>query len=56
MAKKVIMLSTTQKLVNDVKKDTPLTVTLKAYAVENPKEVVVFRKAIFIYPRADKLQ
>ncbi|MBD3794346.1 MAG: cytochrome c oxidase accessory protein CcoG [Epsilonproteobacteria bacterium] len=56
MAKKVIMLSTTQKLVNDATKDTPLTVTLKAYAVENPKEVVVFRKAIFIYPRADKLQ
>jgi polyferredoxin len=56
MAKKVIMLSTTQKLVNDATKDTPLTVTLKAYAVENPKEIVVFRKAIFIYPRADKLQ
>ena len=56
LAKKVIKLSTTQKLVNDNTKDTPLTVTLKAYAKENPKEVVVFRKAVFIYPRADKLK
>jgi len=56
MAKKVISLTTTQRLVNDATKDTPITVTLKAYAVENPKEVVVFRKAVFIYPRADKLQ
>jgi cytochrome c oxidase accessory protein FixG len=56
MAKKVIQLSTTQRLVDDATKDTPITVTLKAYAVENPEKVFVLRKAVFIYPRADKLK
>jgi len=56
MSKKVIQLSTNQRLSDDVTKDTPITLTLKAYAIENPEEVVVFRKAVFIYPRADKLK
>jgi cytochrome c oxidase accessory protein FixG len=56
MTKKVIQLSTKQKLVNDNSKDTPITVTLKAYAIENPDVVFVIRKAVFIYPRADKLK
>ncbi|MEA3498186.1 MAG: cytochrome c oxidase accessory protein CcoG, partial [Campylobacterota bacterium] len=56
MAKKVIQLSTKERLSDDVTKDTPITLTLKAYAIENPKEVFVFRKAVFIYPRADKLK
>ncbi len=56
MAKKVIQLQTTHRLVDDSTKDTPITVTLKAYAKENPEEIVVFRKAVFIYPRADKLK
>jgi len=56
MAKKVVILQTSERLVNDDTKDTPLTVTLKAYAKEDPKKVHVFRKAVFIYPRADKLK
>ncbi|MEA3384653.1 MAG: cytochrome c oxidase accessory protein CcoG [Campylobacterota bacterium] len=56
MAKKVIQLTTKERLVNDATKDTPLTVTLKAYAKENPEEIHVIRKAVFIYPRADKLK
>jgi len=56
MAKKVIKLSTTERLVNDKTKDTPLTVMLKSYAVEEPDRVFVLRKAVFIYPRADKLK
>ncbi|MEA3354090.1 MAG: cytochrome c oxidase accessory protein CcoG [Campylobacterota bacterium] len=55
MAKKVVQLSTTQRIVNDATKDTPVTVTLKAYAKEDPEKVFVIRKAVFIYPRADKL-
>ena len=43
-------------LVSDNTKDTPITITLKAYAKENPEKVVVYRKATFIYPRLDKLQ
>ncbi|PIF04477.1 MAG: cytochrome c oxidase accessory protein CcoG [Arcobacter sp.] len=56
MTKKVIQLSTKERLVNDNTKDTPITVTLKAYAKENPDVVFVIRKAVFIYPRADKLK
>jgi len=56
MAKKVIQLSTKERLSDDITKDTPITLTLKAYAIENPTEVVVFRKAVFIYPRADRLK
>jgi cytochrome c oxidase accessory protein FixG len=56
LAKKVIKLATTHKLIDDNSKDTPVTVTLKAYAKENPEKVFVLRKAVFIYPRADKLK
>ncbi len=55
LAKKVVRLSTTQKLSDDASKSTPITVTLKAYATEDPEKIVVFRKAVFIYPRADKV-
>ncbi len=56
MAKKVIELTTTERLVDDARKDTPITVTLRAYAEENSKKISVFRQAVFIYPRADKLK
>jgi cytochrome c oxidase accessory protein FixG len=56
MAKKVMILETNKVLVSDKTKDTPITVTLKAYASENPEKVIVFRKAVFIYPRLDKLK
>ncbi len=56
MAKKVVILSTKERLVDDASKDTPITVMLKAYAVDEPEKVFVFRKAVFIYPRADKLK
>jgi cytochrome c oxidase accessory protein FixG len=55
MAKKVIVLSTKERLIDDATKDTPITVTLKAYAVEDPEKIFVIRKAVFIYPRSDKL-
>ncbi len=56
LAKKVVVLSTTKRLVNDNTKDTPITVTIKAYAVDDPERVFVLRKAVFVYPRADKLK
>lgn len=56
MAKKVVILSTKEKLVDDATKDTPITVMLRAYAVDEPERVSVLRKAVFIYPRSDKLQ
>ncbi len=56
LVKKVIILETEKVLVNDNTKDTPITVTIKAFAKEDPEKVVVFRKAVFMYPRADKLK
>ena len=56
LAKKVVQLSTTQRLVDNARKDTPITVTLKSWASEDPEKIVVFRKAVFIYPRSDKLK
>ncbi|MFA6789034.1 MAG: FixG Ig-like domain-containing protein, partial [Arcobacteraceae bacterium] len=55
LSKKVVILSTKKVLVNDNTKDTPIPVTIKAYAVDDPTRVVVFRKAVFVFPRADKL-
>ena len=55
LAKKVIQLETTQLLVNNPRKDTPITITLKAYAKEDPEKISVIRKAVFIFPRSDKL-
>ena len=56
LVKKVVILETDKVLVSDNTKDTPITITLKAYAKEDPEKVVVFRKATFIYPRLDKLK
>ncbi len=56
MAKKVIELTTMEHLVEDARKDTPVTVTLRAYAKENPEKISVIRQAVFIFPRADKLK
>jgi cytochrome c oxidase accessory protein FixG len=56
LSKKVIQLSTKERIVDDVTKDTPVTVTLRAFAKENPEKISVLRKAVFIYPRADKLK
>jgi len=56
MAKKVIELTTKTHLAKDARKDTPVTITLEAYAEENPKKVHVFREAVFMFPRADKLK
>ncbi len=56
LAKKVVVLSTKERLSTTSDKDTPIPVMLKAYAVDEPDRVVVFRKVIFMYPRADKLK
>jgi cytochrome c oxidase accessory protein FixG len=55
LTKKVIQLSTTEKLIDSATKDTPISIDIKAYAQEDPKKINVIRKAVFIYPRSDKL-
>lgn len=56
MAKKVVILETNKILVNDKTKDTPINITIKAFAKEDKERVKVYRKATFFYPRADKLK
>lgn len=56
MVKKVVILKTDKQLSTDNTKDTPITLTLKAYAKEDPQKIVVYRKATFIYPRLDELK
>jgi cytochrome c oxidase accessory protein FixG len=53
--KKVIKLSTTKLLVDNKRKDTAITVSLRAYAIENPEKISVIRNAMFMFPRSDKL-
>ncbi|MEF3191831.1 MAG: cytochrome c oxidase accessory protein CcoG [Campylobacterales bacterium] len=55
-SKKIVILSTQEKLANNASKDTPIDITIKAYAVDDPQKIVVRREAVFFYPRADKLK
>jgi cytochrome c oxidase accessory protein FixG len=54
--KKVVVLSTDKVLAKNARKDTPIPITIKAYAVDDPKKIVVERKSVFVYPRIDILE
>ncbi|MCF6206278.1 MAG: cytochrome c oxidase accessory protein CcoG [Sulfurovum sp.] len=54
--KKVVVLRTNQMLADSTRKDVPIPVTIKAYAVDDPKKIVVERHTVFVYPRADLLK
>jgi len=56
LMKKVLILSTSERLITNYEKDTPISVTIRAYAIDDPENISVLRKAVFIYPRADKLK
>jgi len=51
--KKVVVMRTTAKLANDTRKDVPIPITIKAYAVDDKEKIVVERKSVFVYPRID---
>ena len=55
LAKKIVILETNKILVNDKTKDTPISIIIKAYSMNQPGKVKVFRKLVFVYPRVDKL-
>ena len=55
-AQKVVVLSTKKVLVKNDRKDTPIPITIKAYAVDDPKHIVVERKTTFVYPRYDLIK
>jgi len=54
--KKVVVLEAKESLVNSGHKDTPIPVTIRAYAVDDKEKIVVDRQAVFMYPRVDKLK
>ncbi|MEJ2437905.1 MAG: cytochrome c oxidase accessory protein CcoG [Sulfurovaceae bacterium] len=54
--KSVVVLTTHDILVSDDRKDTPLPITIRAYAVDDPENIVVTRKTVFVYPRIDLLK
>jgi cytochrome c oxidase accessory protein FixG len=56
LIKKVVVLSTDKKLADDARHDTPITLTMVAFAKEDPKKIVVERQIVFVYPRSDKLK
>jgi cytochrome c oxidase accessory protein FixG len=53
--KKVVVLSTNKELVKDKTKDTPIPLTIRAYAVDAKDKIVVERKTTFVFPRYDIL-
>jgi polyferredoxin len=54
--KEIVIIKTDEVLVKDERKDTPLPLKVKAYAVDEPKRVFVNRDTTFIYPRYDVYQ
>jgi len=51
--KKVVIFETNEQLADDARKDVPIPVTLRAYATDDKEKIVVDRKTVFVYPRAD---
>jgi len=54
--KKVVILETSKMLANDARKDTPLPLHIKAYALDDKEKIVVDRKSVFVYPRSDLIK
>jgi len=54
--KKVVVLRTKDKLADNTRKDVPIPVTIKAYAVDDKKKIAVIRHTVFVYPRADLIE
>ncbi|MCD6212009.1 MAG: cytochrome c oxidase accessory protein CcoG, partial [Sulfurovum sp.] len=54
--KKVVVLQTKEKLADDARKDVPIPVTIRAYALDDKEKIVVDRHTVFVYPRSDLLK
>jgi len=54
--KKVVVLQTKEKLADDARKDVPIPVTIRAYAIDEKEKIIVDRHTVFVYPRADLLK
>jgi len=54
--KKIVVLRTTEKLVDNARSDTVIPITIRAYALGHEDKIVVFRNSTFTYPRSDLLK
>jgi cytochrome c oxidase accessory protein FixG len=54
--KKVVVLRTKEKLADDMRKDVPIPVTIRAFATDEKEKIVVERHTVFVYPRADLIK
>lgn len=51
--KKVVILETAEKLVDNARKDVPIPVLIRAFATDEKEKIIVDREMVFFYPRAD---
>ncbi|MCD6259345.1 MAG: cytochrome c oxidase accessory protein CcoG [Helicobacteraceae bacterium] len=51
--KKIVVLRTTDMLVDNDRKDTVIPITIRAYALGHEDRIVVFRNSTFTFPRSD---
>lgn len=51
--KKVVILETSEVLADNARKDVPVPVTVRAFAVDDKEKIAVDREVVFFYPRAD---
>ncbi|MEA3492470.1 MAG: cytochrome c oxidase accessory protein CcoG [Campylobacterota bacterium] len=54
--KKVVIFETDAQLADDARKDVPIPVTIRAYAIDDKEKIVVDRKTVFVYPRSDLIK
>lgn len=54
--KKVVILETSEVLANNARKDVPVPITVRAFAVDDKEKIVVDREVVFFYPRADLIK
>jgi len=54
--KKVVVLEVRDTLVKNARKDTPIPVTIRAYAVDDKQKIIIDREAVFVYPRVDLIK
>lgn len=53
--RKIVILYTDKKLADNLRKDVPLHINIKAYAVDNKEKVWVNRESTFVYPRQSEI-
>jgi hypothetical protein len=48
--KDIVVIKTDKEIVSDDRRDTPVNIKIRAFAVDKPKDVSVIRDTVFMYP------